>query len=70
MQTSLRAFEPGTARAQERPQHWPPKLWRGAFCAIVCRDVEFAVATGRRARQRHFLGGSGGAEPPREALRY
>eukprot|EP00969_Alexandrium_andersonii_P050123 2200306-Alexandrium_andersonii.AAC.1 len=30
--TSLQAFEPGTARAQERPQKWPPELPRDPFC--------------------------------------
>eukprot|EP00969_Alexandrium_andersonii_P117549 5200250-Alexandrium_andersonii.AAC.1 len=31
--TSLEALEPGTMRAQERPQNCPPKLTRDAFCA-------------------------------------
>eukprot|EP00969_Alexandrium_andersonii_P207397 9163054-Alexandrium_andersonii.AAC.1 len=30
----LEASEPGTALAQERPQRWTPKLWRGALCAM------------------------------------
>eukprot|EP00969_Alexandrium_andersonii_P042480 1864154-Alexandrium_andersonii.AAC.1 len=29
---SLHAFEPGTARAPERPQNWSPTLPRCAFC--------------------------------------
>eukprot|EP00969_Alexandrium_andersonii_P273155 12073838-Alexandrium_andersonii.AAC.1 len=29
---SLEAFEAGTARFQDRPQNWHPKLTRGALC--------------------------------------
>eukprot|EP00969_Alexandrium_andersonii_P182017 8043266-Alexandrium_andersonii.AAC.1 len=32
---SLQAFEIGTARPQERPQSWPPKLPRGAFLSLI-----------------------------------
>eukprot|EP00969_Alexandrium_andersonii_P220216 9725851-Alexandrium_andersonii.AAC.1 len=39
---SLQALEPGTARAQERPQNWPPTLPRGAFCAVSRADSESA----------------------------
>eukprot|EP00969_Alexandrium_andersonii_P171517 7581404-Alexandrium_andersonii.AAC.1 len=42
----------GTARAQERPQMWPPKLPRGAFCAALRADSESARESGPR-------GGSG-----------
>eukprot|EP00969_Alexandrium_andersonii_P261529 11562059-Alexandrium_andersonii.AAC.1 len=43
---SLQAFEPGTARAQERPQNWAPKLPRGALCAISHAYSESAKANG------------------------
>eukprot|EP00969_Alexandrium_andersonii_P248311 10972606-Alexandrium_andersonii.AAC.1 len=33
IRTSLQAFEPGMARAQERRQRRSLKLWRGGFCA-------------------------------------
>eukprot|EP00969_Alexandrium_andersonii_P044988 1975215-Alexandrium_andersonii.AAC.1 len=36
---SLQAFEPGTARAQEGPESWPPKLPRGAFCAVLFAQI-------------------------------
>eukprot|EP00969_Alexandrium_andersonii_P321277 14195879-Alexandrium_andersonii.AAC.1 len=32
---SNRAFEPGTAQAQKRPQTRSLKLWRGGFCAVL-----------------------------------
>eukprot|EP00969_Alexandrium_andersonii_P046150 2024753-Alexandrium_andersonii.AAC.1 len=37
---SPQAFEPGIARAQERPQNWHPKLPRGALCATFRADCE------------------------------
>eukprot|EP00969_Alexandrium_andersonii_P360564 15455639-Alexandrium_andersonii.AAC.1 len=60
----LHAFEPGTARAHERPRNRSLKIWRGAFCLVVRADAESAAEAGRRARQRRFSGGSGGAETP------
>eukprot|EP00969_Alexandrium_andersonii_P212265 9373629-Alexandrium_andersonii.AAC.1 len=50
----LDAFEPGPARAQKRPQNWYPKLWRGAFCAIIRADAESGDEAGWRARRRRF----------------
>eukprot|EP00969_Alexandrium_andersonii_P036938 1618707-Alexandrium_andersonii.AAC.1 len=39
---SLRAFETGFARAQERPPNRSPTLLRGAFCTILRADSESA----------------------------
>eukprot|EP00969_Alexandrium_andersonii_P120476 5326714-Alexandrium_andersonii.AAC.1 len=61
MLTSLHAFEPGTARAQERPEHASLKLWRGAFCAVLRADAASADETNRRARRRSFSGAPQGA---------
>eukprot|EP00969_Alexandrium_andersonii_P227134 10031408-Alexandrium_andersonii.AAC.1 len=33
----LQVFETGTGQTQERPRNWPPKLPRGAFCAVGSR---------------------------------
>eukprot|EP00969_Alexandrium_andersonii_P313598 13855010-Alexandrium_andersonii.AAC.1 len=65
MLKSLEAFEPGTSRAQKRPQLWSPKLWRGALCAVCRVDPKSADERGRRARRRRFSGGvRGGGSPP------
>eukprot|EP00969_Alexandrium_andersonii_P078929 3480526-Alexandrium_andersonii.AAC.1 len=50
------AFESETPWAQKRPQIWSPKLWRGAFYAIVRAAAESADGTVRRARGRRFSG--------------
>eukprot|EP00969_Alexandrium_andersonii_P312013 13785770-Alexandrium_andersonii.AAC.1 len=48
---SLQAFEPGTARAQERPQNWSPQLPRGGFCAIFAQMTNLPMKqAGGRAR--------------------
>eukprot|EP00969_Alexandrium_andersonii_P090769 4006926-Alexandrium_andersonii.AAC.1 len=41
---STHALEPGTERAQERPQVWSLKLPRGAFCGMFCAGSESANA--------------------------
>eukprot|EP00969_Alexandrium_andersonii_P198309 8758352-Alexandrium_andersonii.AAC.1 len=51
------ALEVGAARIQGRPQHCPPKLPRGACCAVVRAEAESANETGRREHQRRFSGG-------------
>eukprot|EP00969_Alexandrium_andersonii_P010634 463232-Alexandrium_andersonii.AAC.1 len=38
--TSLQAFEPGTARAQERPRTLSPTLARGVFCGTFREESE------------------------------
>eukprot|EP00969_Alexandrium_andersonii_P022222 972470-Alexandrium_andersonii.AAC.1 len=45
---SLQAFEPGTVRAKERPQHRPPELPRDALRATSRADSESAHASGPR----------------------
>eukprot|EP00969_Alexandrium_andersonii_P327066 14453516-Alexandrium_andersonii.AAC.1 len=39
---SLQAFEPGTARAKERPQNWSAKLPRDALSVTFRKDSESA----------------------------
>eukprot|EP00969_Alexandrium_andersonii_P069231 3054019-Alexandrium_andersonii.AAC.3 len=60
----LQAIEPGTVRAQKRPQSRSLKLWRGGFCFVVRADAESADGTGRQVRRRRFSGGPGGRSPP------
>eukprot|EP00969_Alexandrium_andersonii_P017031 745958-Alexandrium_andersonii.AAC.1 len=63
MQTSLQAFEPGTARAQEWPQHRSPKIPRGAFCAVVRADSESARENGPRGGPRSRNSQLAGSNP-------
>eukprot|EP00969_Alexandrium_andersonii_P269948 11931431-Alexandrium_andersonii.AAC.1 len=64
MLESLQALQPGTARAQKRPQNRSLRLQRGAFCAVSRADAESADGRGRRACRRRFSRGSGGRSPP------
>eukprot|EP00969_Alexandrium_andersonii_P322509 14249496-Alexandrium_andersonii.AAC.1 len=63
MLKSLQAFEPGTARAQERPESRSLKLWTGGFCAVFAQMPNLATKqAGGRA--------GGASRGVREALRY
>eukprot|EP00969_Alexandrium_andersonii_P269801 11925264-Alexandrium_andersonii.AAC.1 len=62
MLKSRQAFEPGTARAQKRPQTRSLKLRRGAFCAAQMPNLP-TKRTGGRAGGGSW-GGPGWRRPP------
>eukprot|EP00969_Alexandrium_andersonii_P029540 1289171-Alexandrium_andersonii.AAC.1 len=56
MRNCLRCSKIKSARAPKWPRKWPPKLPRGAFCAVFRADAKSADEAGRRARRRRFSG--------------